>query len=181
VRWFDAAPTYVLHFANAFEDGDEVVLDGFFQAKPSASLDMNELGCRPWRWRFDLRTGRTREEPLGDLCCEFPTIDARDRGRPYRHMVTATGTPGMFTFDGLLRHDLDTGAVQRFRFPDGVVGSEAPVTGAHVVTFVSDVPRDRSECWIFDAAHLDAGPIARVALPERIASGTHACWSAAAS
>ena len=30
VRWFEAAPTYVLHWINAYEDGDEVVLDGFF-------------------------------------------------------------------------------------------------------------------------------------------------------
>jgi carotenoid cleavage dioxygenase len=42
---------------------------------------------------------------------------------------------------------------------------------------VSDVPNDRSECWIFDAANVAAGPITRVALPERIASGTHTHWA----
>jgi carotenoid cleavage dioxygenase len=31
VMWFDARPTYVLHWINAFEDGDEVVLDGYTQ------------------------------------------------------------------------------------------------------------------------------------------------------
>ena len=30
VQWFEADPTYVLHFVNAYEDGDEIVLDGFF-------------------------------------------------------------------------------------------------------------------------------------------------------
>ena len=36
IRWFEAEPTYVLHWINAYEDGDEIVLDGFFQHDPSA-------------------------------------------------------------------------------------------------------------------------------------------------
>ncbi len=47
---------------------------------------------------------------------------------------------------------------------------------AYLVSFVSDTVRDTSECQVFDARHVDAGPICRVRLPERIASGTHACW-----
>lgn len=31
IKWFEAENTYVLHFLNAFEDGDEVVMDGYFQ------------------------------------------------------------------------------------------------------------------------------------------------------
>jgi carotenoid cleavage dioxygenase-like enzyme len=200
VRWFEAAPTYVLHFANAYEDGDEIVLDGFFQSDPMPKpdpadgpwgplkkmVDMNAMGARPWRWRFDLRTGTTREEPLEDVCCEFPTVNGRVGGRRYRYQVAATAPVGWFLFDGLVRLDLDGGPTQRFRFPEGVYGSEAPIAprpGATreddgwIVSFVSDLPRDRSECWIFDAARLADGPIARVALPERISSGTHACWT----
>ena len=30
---------------------------------------------------------------------------------------------------------------------------------------------------MFDAADITAGPVARVRLPERISSGTHACWA----
>ncbi len=50
-----------------------------------------------------------------------------------------------------------------------------------LVTFTSDVANDRSECQIFDAAKISNGPIARVALPARISSGTHACWAPAAT
>ena len=35
IRWFEADPTYVLHWINAYEDGDWVVLDGFFEHDPS--------------------------------------------------------------------------------------------------------------------------------------------------
>jgi carotenoid cleavage dioxygenase len=38
IRWFEAAPTFVLHWINAFEDGDEIVLDGFFQHDPAPAL-----------------------------------------------------------------------------------------------------------------------------------------------
>ena len=39
VRWFEAAPTYVLHWLNAYEEGDEIVLDGYFQEEPDARAD----------------------------------------------------------------------------------------------------------------------------------------------
>lgn len=202
VRWFDAAPTYVLHFSNAYEEGDEVVLEGFFQDAPVParrpddtpmssflkSVDMNAMEARLHRWRFDLRTGLTREERLDDEVCEFPTIDARFAGRKQGIIIAMTGAPGLFVFDGMVRYDLARGTRQRHRFPPGVYGSEAPVAprfGAeaeadgYVVTFVSDLRSDTSEAQIFDAGDIARGPIARVRLPQRICSGTHATWAPA--
>jgi carotenoid cleavage dioxygenase len=190
-RWFEAAPTYVLHWINAYERGDEVILDGFFQSNPTPRpdpadgpyagvkkmTDLHAMGARPHRWRFDLRTGATREEPLGDLPCEFPTIDERLGGRAYEHAIALTAVPGAWLFDGLVRLDVDGGDVQRYRFPEGTYGSEAPVAGDYVLTFTSSI--DRGECQIFRAGAIADGPIARVALPERICAGTHACWSPA--
>ena len=204
LRWFEAEPTYVLHWINAFERGDEVVLDGYRQADPlprpdpadgpwgplKKMVDVHALGARPHRWRFDLRTGRTREEPLADDVSEFPTVDGRRGGRAYRHAWSMTARPGWFLFDGLVRLDVEGGPEQRFRCDDGVYLSEAPMAprldgdGARdddgwIVTITADVPRDRSECWIFDAARVSDGPVARLALPERICHGTHACWAPA--
>jgi carotenoid cleavage dioxygenase-like enzyme len=99
-----------------------------------------------------------------------------------------TARPGWFLFDGLERLDVTTGAVDRYAFPAEVYASEAPMVprpGATreddgwVVTFVSDVAHDTSECQLFAADRIAAGPIARVRLPERISSGTHACWASA--
>jgi len=199
VRWFEAAPTYVLHFINAYEDGSTIVLDGYFQSDPLPKpdpadgpwaglkklVDIDAMGTRPHRWRLDLATGACREERLFDDISEFPSIHGKRGGRRHRYAWTMTAKPGWFLFDGLLRLDLETGATQRFRYPDGVYASESPMAprrGAtteddgYIVTFVSDTVRDRSECHVFDARDVSAGPIAKVALPERIASGTHACW-----
>ncbi len=101
-----------------------------------------------------------------------------------------TTPPGWFLFDGLVRYDLETGREQRFQCPEGVYLSESPMAprpGATaeddgwLVTFTTDLVRDASECQIFDAARIEDGPIACIALPERISSGTHACWAPASA
>jgi len=206
IRWFEADPTYVLHWINAFEDGDEVVLDGFFQHDPEPQklpgvgkmasiyrhLDLGRLQARPHRWRFNLVTGATKEEPLSDRIMEFGMINAAVAGRPYRYAYDMTGAPGWFLFDGLVKHDLESGREERYAFGDGVFGSEtpfAPRAGAepaaeddgYLVTFTTDVGRDLSECLVFDASDIIAGPVARIRLPERISSGTHSCWTSASA
>ena len=200
VRWFSAAPTYVLHFSNAYEEGDEVILEGYHQGAPMQertpedtpismfmkSLDMHAMKARRHRWRFDLRTGATREEVLDDECSEFPTLHAGYAGRKHRYVYAAIGEPGFFLFSGLVRTDVETGVKCTYRFPRGVFASEAPFCprdGAtsegdgYVVTFITDMNADTSECQVFDATDLARGPIARVRLPMRISSGTHAAWT----
>ena len=204
IRWFEADPTYVLHWINAYEDGDEIVLDGFFQHTPAPAklpgsskmeslyryIDLGQLNARPHRWRFNLRTGATTEESLSDRVMEFGMINGTVGGQPYRYAYNMTGAPGWFLFDGLVKHDLQTGREERYAFGDGVFASEtpfAPRVGAtgeddgYLVTFTTDVNRDLSECLIFDATALTDGPIARVRLPERISSGTHSCWTPASA
>jgi len=203
IRWFEADPTYVLHWINAYEEGDELVLDGFFQHNPAPgkkpgatrteslyrNIDLNQIQARPHRWRLNLVTGATKEESLSDRVMEFGMINAAIAGKPYRYSYNMTGAPDWFLFDGLVKHDVQTGREQHYSFGDGVFGSETPFAArpnataeddGYLVTFTTDVARDLSECLIFDAACITDGPIARVRLPERISSGTHSCWTPAA-
>lgn len=200
IRWFDADPTYVLHFTNAYEEGDEIVLDGFFQGDPEPAdngegskwqrvfrfLAMDRMQTRLHRWRFNLRTGATREERLSDSITEFGMINSGYAGRDYRYTYAATAKPGWFMFNGLVKHDLHSGAEERFGFADGVYGSEtamAPRVGStgeddgYLVTITTDMNADASYCLVFDAARLGDGPVCTIALPERVSSGTHATWA----
>jgi carotenoid cleavage dioxygenase len=202
IRWFEADPTYVLHWANAYEDGDEIVLDGYFQGDPMPDpggetdrykrafrgIDTYRMQTRLHRWRFNLATGATKEETLSDRIMEFPTVNARYAGRQYRYSYNMTTAPGWFLFDGIVKVDLQTGAEERYAFGEGRFGSEtpfAPRLGAvdeddgYLVSFVTDMNDNSSECIVLDARDIAAGPIARVRMPERISSGTHACWSPA--
>jgi carotenoid cleavage dioxygenase-like enzyme len=203
IRWFSFDPTYVLHWTNAWEEGDEIVVEGFFQHDPMPSVDrsagfsermsrfisLDGFQSRLHRWRMNLATGATSEESLTDTISEFGMINARSAGRQHRYTYAALGEPGKFLFNGLVRHDTRTGAEDALRFPPGVFGSEAavaPKTGAgpagdeddaYLVTLTIDVAEDRSECWVLDAARPSDGPIARIRLPERISSGTHSTWA----
>ncbi|NNF69049.1 MAG: apocarotenoid-15,15'-oxygenase, partial [Acidimicrobiia bacterium] len=190
IRWFEADPTFVLHWTNAYEDGDEVVLDGFFQHNPTAqgaerfagdhkgfeTLDMNVLQARAHRWRFNLVTGATTEEPLSDRCLEFPMINGQYGGRRHRYSYEARCSHGLFSFDGLVKRDVETGTEELVEFGDGVFVSEtvmAPRTGStaeddgYLITFASDMVNDWSEAVVLDAASPSAEPVARIRLPER--------------
>ncbi|MHA6765315.1 carotenoid oxygenase family protein [Streptacidiphilus sp. PAMC 29251] len=205
IRWFEADPTFVLHFTNAYEDGEEIVLDGFFQGCPEPPdplgagihqrmfrfLALERLQARLHRWRLNLTTGQVKEEDLSDRCTEFGMINPGHGGRPYRYAYAATQKPGWFLFDGIVKHDLLTGNEERYALGEGVYGSEtamAPRTGGtageddgYLVTLTTDMNTDRSECLVFDAARLTDGPVARVRLPERISSGSHCTWAPGAS
>lgn len=200
ILWFEADPTFVLHWTNAYEDGDWVILDGFFQHNPTArgidrfppelkgfeTLDLNVLQARAHRWRFNVATGECREETMSDSVLEFPMVNGRYAGRPYRYSYNARGAGNIFAFDGLVKHDLETGHETVVEFPEGVYVSEtvmAPREGAtaeddgYLLTFASDMVNDYSECYVLDAADPASEPVARIRLPERISSGTHATWA----
>jgi carotenoid cleavage dioxygenase-like enzyme len=198
VRWFEAEPTYALHFINAYEDGDEIVLDGYAQANPSPRkqqgddwyrsfyrhIDLHTLKPRPHRWRLNLVTGQVKEEDLSDSLVEFGMINARYGGQPYRYSYAMTGHPGWFLFEGIVKHDNLTGEQKRYDFGEGVFGSETPMAprpggtaedDGYLLTFTTDVRGDCSDAVIFTAQDLDL--VARIRLPQRISSGTHSCWA----
>ncbi|HZZ30703.1 MAG TPA: carotenoid oxygenase family protein [Phenylobacterium sp.] len=201
IRWFEARPCFVLHWMNAYEDGDEIVLDGYFQEDPQpppldgfgprlgqmmAYLDEHSMKPRLYRWRFNLASGAVREGPLDDRILEFGSFNQDTAGRKGRYLYSTTAKPGWFLFTGIVKHDLQTGASTTLEFGAGRYGSEAPFApriGArdeddgYLVSFVTDMGADLSECVLIDAKDIAAGPVCRIRLPHRISSGTHATWA----
>ncbi len=200
VRWFEAKPTFVLHWINAYEEGDEIVLDGYFEEDPSPRikpdpadkrslyrmLRLQVIGAKPYRWRFNLRTGAVREGYIDDGVAEFGMINPAYAGRPYRYTWNMTNKPGWFLFNGIERLDVHSGQKQRYAFPDGVYASESPMApriGAsaeddgYVLSYVTDTNNDSSAAYVFDAANITQGPVAKIQLPHRISAGTHSYWA----
>ncbi len=203
IRWFEAAPTYVLHWMNAYEEGDEIVLDGYFQEDPAprplahdfddprlgqlmAYVDEHSFKPKLHRWRFNLKTGAVHETHLDDRILEFGSYNAEYGGRRNRYLYSTTTKPGWFLFNGLVKHDFDTGASTSLGFGEGRYASEtpfAPRIGAtseddgYLISFVTDMVENRSECVLIDAANIEDGPVCRIILPHRISSGTHATWA----
>ncbi|MDG2531878.1 carotenoid oxygenase family protein [Caulobacter endophyticus] len=198
-RWFEAAPTYVLHFLNAYEEGDEVVVDGYFQENPTprpladapeqyahlmAYLDEHSFRPKLHRWRFNLATGETVEQRLDDRVLEFGMFNQAWAGKPYRYAYSTTAKPGWFLFDGFVKHDLVTGESWSLKLPEGRYASEAPFAGrpgatdeddGWLVSFIIDENTGTSECLVVDARTMDV--TCRIALPHKISSGTHSVWA----
>ena len=202
IMWFETDPTFVLHWINAYEDGDEIVLDGFFEEQPAPDplpgddletmmfryLDMHRMRPRAHRWRLNLTTGHATEEHLSERTMEFGMINGTVGGKPYRYAYNALPTVGWFGFEGIVKHDVETGEETPYELPPGVYNSEtvmAPRPGAvneddgWLITFTSDMNNDESRCLVFEAGDPAAGPVASIRLPERISSGTHSTWAGA--
>jgi carotenoid cleavage dioxygenase len=204
VKWFEGQPCYILHLANTYEEGDEVVMDGAIQTNPvpdlsampkkgyarmNALLSMDLQETRMHRWRFNLKTGQTREEDLDDECTEFSMINACVKGRPNRYVYNALMKPN-WELVGLKRYDWQTGAAQRWEAPAGCFVSETPFAprdgsigedDGYLVTFVTNLNSRKGECAIFDARDITRGPVCRIILPGHIPMGAHAGWASAAA
>jgi carotenoid cleavage dioxygenase len=149
-------------------------------------LSYLRLDAHLYRYRFDLRTGKTTESYLDDDNTEFPTMDARKLGTPTQvaYAMRISDSPTLL-FDGIVKYDTATGGQDRHWFGPGRWGSEAPFAprsggtaedDGWLVSFVHDENEDRSEVVVLDASDLAAGPVARVVLPARVPIGFHATW-----
>ena len=196
IKWFEAEPCYVYHSVNAWEEGDEIVLDLCRVTKPEPRVDAEgpvakllsylRLDAHLYRYRFNLRTGATHEELLDDDNTEFPSVDLSRIGRPNRYVYNVHISPEpTLLFDGIVKYDVTNGTDTRWSCGPGRWASESPFApranavsddDGYVVSFVYDQLEDRSEVVILDAADITAGPVARVLLPQRVPIGFHATW-----
>jgi carotenoid cleavage dioxygenase-like enzyme len=193
VRWFETSPCYIYHVVNAWEDGDEIVMDAcrVVQPEPGSTRGEGELArmkaflrleAQLWRWRFNLATGQAKEEQLDDRLTEWPTIHRGRMGRRTRYAYNSL----VPHFEGIVKYDVETSRTQNYLWGAGRTANEcpyAPRVGAHdeddgyVVSFVADANAGATgEVVILDAKNIEAGPVARVKIPQRVPVGFHAIW-----
>lgn len=90
VRWFDIDPCYVFHVANAFDDGDSIVLQAVrYPELWRGGGDFQTDGVL-WSWTLDLAAGTVSERQLDDRAVEFP---ASTTGWPAFQPVTRCRWP----------------------------------------------------------------------------------------
>ncbi len=198
VRWFETEPFYMYHTVNAWEEGDRIVLLGCRITNPladdppsghrTASPTIGFLRLEPalHRWTFDLATGAVSEAQLDDTLAEFPRMDNRVLGHRSRLSYHGRMAPApTMLFDALVKYDTERGSQWSYAYPAGWFGGEvvfAPRTGSraeddgYLVTFVAEEATGVAEVYVFDAHEIAAGPIARLAAPQRVPTGYHTWW-----
>ncbi len=202
IKWFEAKPCFILHLSNSYESGDEVIMEGcvtFTPRKPKVGkqderaienmldqFDMVSGGYTMYRWRFNMKTGETKEEFLDDEVTEFPVVSNDYIGRKYRYSYNAIFDPDRSWFlSGIKKFDLQKGTSEKYEYGEGRTGSEPHIArrpnaveedDGYLITIVTDMNENRSECLIMEASDLSRGPVARIILPHRIPLGAHASW-----
>ncbi|WP_024875051.1 carotenoid oxygenase family protein [Saccharomonospora piscinae] len=180
VRWFDIPPCYVFHTANAYDDGDTIVLDLVRHPKVFYADRTGPAEGDPTleRWRIDLRTEVVTQDRLCDRPQEFPRIDERRTGLRHRFGYVVQPDEG-----ALLKHDLHLAGTRVRRFGAGRVPGEFVFEPRHpgaaeddgvLMGFVYDAATDRSDLMLLDAETLDT--VAAVHLPQRVPAGFHGNW-----
>jgi carotenoid cleavage dioxygenase len=190
VRWFEVDPCYVFHTLNAWDDGDEVVLDGCritdLWRQPG---DFSGSRTTLHRWRFDLASGAVREETLDDRGQDFPRVADRTVGQRHRFGYTLlfgeAEAPGEPALGRLLQIDFERGTRREHDFGPGVRPGEPVFVPApdgrgddegFVLSYVHDERLGRSALVVLDAQRFDGPPLARVELPQRVPFGFHGSW-----
>lgn len=193
IRWFDIEESFLFHVANAWEDGDEVVVQacrsnrGGIESAENTHIS-EQLG-QLHEWRLNMATGAVSSRPLDrEFHCDFPRINDNLAGRANRYIYAARfRVEEMATFDGEMKYDNQTGAIELHPFGDDCESGEAifaPRINArseddgYVICFVYNRSSQSSECHIIDAQKFTAEPVARIKIPQRVPHGFHAAWVA---
>ena len=179
------------HSVNAWEEGDEIVLDLCRVTKPEPRADAAGRSPSCCRTCGSTRTctatastcgtGATHEEFLDDDNTEFPSIDLSRLGRPNRYVYNVHISPETtLLFDGIVKYDVTTAptraggagpdagrASRRSRRANAVSDDDG-----YLVSFVYDQLEDRSEVVILDAADITAGPVAACCCPSACPSAS---------
>lgn len=186
IRWFESPACYVFHTLNAYEEGDEVVLIACRMNSTTVLALPQDTHADPQgniprlhQWRFNLNTGTVREEMLDDVPTEFPRVNENFLGRQTRYGYA------LKMEEGLIKYDLSNGKSQTHEFGRGRYGGEAvfaPRPDATsedegwLITFVHDTKEDTSELVVVNAQDVNAEPVARVLIPQRVPYGFHGAW-----
>ena len=193
VRWFEMDPCFVFHPMNAYSEKGKVIADvcrfdrlplfGDGGALADSSANQPHLS----RWTIDL-VGGVKEEHRDDSPSEFPRLDERYAGLPYRYGYTG-GRMGetmdggffnaLFLYDHKSgrRHAHDFGLSSFTSEPVFVPRSPQSAEGdGFLLAVVYQQQENRSDLVILDAENIENKPVATIKLPHRIPYGFHGNW-----
>lgn len=187
LQWFSIPSCYVFHPLNAWNEDDAVVLDVARYEK--MWVKGFDEPARLHRFRLDLKSGRAKGETLFDDPIEFPRVADAKAGfkNRYGYAVTthADDEAGFKLGTRIVKFDLDRSSISSAEFGRGCFPGEPVFAAAgkgedegYLLSFVYDAARKASDFVALDAKAPEKGPVARVALPQRVPFGFHGAWFA---
>lgn len=211
IRWFKTTNSFNSHVMNAFQDGSKVHFDipvaknnmfPFFPDVNGAPFNGPEAMSYLTRWTVDLANNSDEFDSITQLtktAGEFPRIDDRYAGRPYRYgwmlemdmrrpVELKGGSAGGLLMNCLCLIDHETkaeqhwwcGPVSSLQEPCFIPRSKAAAEGdGWIVQVCNRLDEHRSDLLLFDALDIEKGPIATINVPIRLRFGLHGNFASA--
>jgi len=202
-RIIDAPDGFVFHHLNAWEEGDDVVVESIYYSDfPSIGPDQDfraiDFDLIPEglleQCRINLKEGSVSTTRLSERCCEFAMVNPEREGLPCRYawMAVAERETGNDPLQALKKLDLIEGERRVWSAaPRGFVsepvmvprpgatasGQEAAEDDGWLLCVVWNGARCSSDLVILDAATMDE--VAVIELPLAIPHGLHGSFVAA--
>nr|XP_010931015.1 LOW QUALITY PROTEIN: carotenoid 9,10(9',10')-cleavage dioxygenase [Elaeis guineensis] len=204
IRWFELPNCFIFHNANAWEEGDEVILITCRLENPDLDMvngttkgQLENFSNELYEMRFNMKNGAASQKQLSVSAVDFPRINESYTGRKQRY-VYGTILDNITKVKGIIKFDLhaepETGKKKLevggnvkgiFELGPGRYGSEAifvpgqsGITSeeddGYLIFFVMMKTTGKSEVNVIDAKTMSAEPVAVVELPNRVPYGFHA-------
>lgn len=186
VVWYDIDPCYVYHPLNAYEDGDDIVIE---VCRMAHSMKPNSPEVPPMmhRWTIHTKTGSVTETQVDDRSVDFPRVPDSLIGLRHRYGYTAEFGSGLPYASTFRKYDMNSGNSVGHHLREGCMGGEpvfVPAADAgsedegYLLSYVYDQKNRTSELVVVDAGTMDDEPVARIHIPARIPAGFHGSWIA---
>lgn len=189
VKWLHTEPFFVFHFANAYEQDQQIIID--YVRHEQLVMLTQEGKPRPpslYCTTIDLTTNSVQHQALDDQIVEFPRIREDRNSLSNRFIYCLSKTPNSANpraMNVLLQYDRVKNNAQRRTFTDGMEIGEAvfAVTTqsqneneGYLMLLTYNSRTNQSEFLILDASQLDKEPLAKIQLPRRVPNGLHGSW-----
>jgi carotenoid cleavage dioxygenase-like enzyme len=209
IRWFKTSNSFNSHVMNAFQEGSKVHFDipvaknnmfPFFPDVNGAPFNGQEAMSYLTRWTVDMASNSDAfesEVQLTQTAGEFPRIDDRFAGQPYRYgwmlemdyrrpVELKGGSAGGLLMNCLCLIDHQTkteqhwwcGPVSSLQEPCFIPRAKDAAEGdGWIVQICNRLEEHRSDLLLFDALDIEKGPIATINIPIRMRFGLHGNWA----
>ncbi|GMI73913.1 carotenoid cleavage dioxygenase 1, CAROTENOID CLEAVAGE DIOXYGENASE 1 [Hibiscus trionum] len=204
IRWFELPNCFIFHNANAWEEGDEVVLITCRLENPDLDMvsgdvkdKLDNFSNELYEMRFNMKSGRALQKKLSASAVDFPRVNEYYTGRKQRFVYgtildSIAKVTGIVKFDlhaepeaGKTKIEVGGNVAGVFDLGPGRFGSEAVfvprepgTTGeeddGYLIFFAHDENTGKSAVNVIDAKTMSADPVAVVELPHRVPYGFHA-------
>lgn len=177
------------HFANAYEQGGEIVVDYVRHRDFQTLAEIDKPGLAPaaqetlHRAFVNPTTKTFRSVALWDKRCEFPSVAPAQQGKQ-ADVIWLVGQEG--GREGLARVDIQAGKVTHAPVGPGQEISE-PIfvprpqarseDDGYALMLTYDMPSHRSFVGVYDGRDITQGPIAKVWFDHHIPTTFHGTWT----